>query len=131
MRHQAVHGGLHLSQLVAGQQHGAALVRDQPRQGVVERSEIGGHLVDEVVLQRFQYAQPRLGLAPLEPGSAALLMTLAASASYIAVPAAMRLALPEARPSIYLSLSLGVTFPMNLTIGIPAYAAVARLVTGG
>ncbi|MEM9756562.1 MAG: sodium-dependent bicarbonate transport family permease [Pseudomonadota bacterium] len=67
----------------------------------------------------------------LSPGGVALLMTLAASASYIAVPAAMRVALPEAKPSIYLTLSLGVTFPFNLTIGIPAYLAVARAVTGG
>ena len=67
----------------------------------------------------------------LSAGGTALLLTLAASASYIAVPAAMRLALPEARPSVYLSLSLAVTFPMNLTVGIPAYGAIARLVTGG
>ena len=46
-------------------------------------------------------------LLPIKTGDAALLITLAASASYIAVPAAMRLALPEARPSIYLTLSLG------------------------
>lgn len=70
-------------------------------------------------------------MAGLSTGGLALLLTLSASASYIAVPAAMRLALPEARPSIYLSLSLGVTFPMNLTIGIPAYAAIARFVSGG
>lgn len=67
----------------------------------------------------------------LSPGGVALFMTLAASASYIAVPAAMRVALPEANPSIYLTLSLGVTFPFNLTIGIPAYLAVASAVTGG
>lgn len=60
-------------------------------------------------------------LIGLSSGGAAILMTLAASASYIAVPAAMRLALPEARPAIYLTLSLGVTFPFNLTIGIPLY----------
>lgn len=70
-------------------------------------------------------------VAGLNAGGTALLLTLAASASYIAVPAAMRLALPEARPSIYLSLSLGVTFPMNLTIGIPSYAAIAQAVVGG
>lgn len=64
-------------------------------------------------------------------GGVALFMTLAASASYIAVPAAMRVALPEANPSIYLTLSLGVTFPFNLTIGIPAYVAVATALTGG
>jgi hypothetical protein len=65
----------------------------------------------------------------LSPGGAALLITLSASASYIAVPAAMRLALPEARPSIYLTLSLGVTFPFNLTLGIPFYVWLAGLVS--
>ena len=43
----------------------------------------------------------------------------------------MRLALPEAKPSIYLTLSLGVTFPFNLTLGIPIYVALASTVTGG
>jgi uncharacterized protein len=69
-------------------------------------------------------------VAGLSTGGLAVLLTLAASASYIAVPAAMRLALPEARPSIYLTLSLGLTFPMNLTIGIPIYTAVARFISG-
>lgn len=64
-------------------------------------------------------------LVGLSLGSTALMITLAASASYIAVPAALRLALPEARPAIYLPLSLGVTFPFNLTLGIPLYVAVA------
>ena len=67
----------------------------------------------------------------LSAGGTALLMTLAASASYIAVPAAMRVALPEANPSIYLTLSLGITFPFNLIFGIPAYLAVAQTLTGG
>ena len=66
----------------------------------------------------------------LIPGGVALLMVLSASASYIAVPAAMRVALPEASPSIYLTLSLGVTFPFNLTLGIPLYIAVASVLTG-
>jgi hypothetical protein len=70
-------------------------------------------------------------LLGLSPGGVVLFMTLSASASYIAVPAAMRVALPEANPSIYLTLSLGVTFPFNLTLGIPLYLAVATLVTGG
>ncbi len=69
-------------------------------------------------------------MAGLSTGGLAVLMTLAASASYIAVPAAMRLALPEARPSIYLTLSLGITFPMNLTIGIPIYSEIAKLIAG-
>jgi len=63
-------------------------------------------------------------------GNSALLITLAASASYIAVPAAMRLALPKAQPSIYLTLSLGVTFPFNLTLGIPLYIILAQIVGG-
>jgi hypothetical protein len=66
----------------------------------------------------------------LSTGGVALLMVLSASASYIAVPAAMRVALPEANPSIYLTLSLGVTFPFNLTLGIPLYVAVASTLTG-
>jgi uncharacterized protein len=61
----------------------------------------------------------------LSVGGTALMITLAASASYIAVPAALRLALPEARPSIYIPLALGVTFPFNLTLGIPLYLAIA------
>jgi hypothetical protein len=69
-------------------------------------------------------------LLGLSTGGVALLMVLSASASYIAVPAAMRVALPEANPSIYLTLSLGVTFPFNLTLGIPLYIAVATALTG-
>ena len=67
----------------------------------------------------------------LSTGGTVLLMVLSASASYIAVPAAMRVALPEANPSIYLTLSLGVTFPFNLTLGIPLFVAAASAVTGG
>lgn len=77
-----------------------------------------------------------LGLAAgmllgLSAGGVALMMVLSASASYIAVPAAMRVALPEANPSLYLTLSLGVTFPFNLTIGIPLYVGIAMAVSGG
>ncbi|MGR3759054.1 sodium-dependent bicarbonate transport family permease [Roseobacteraceae bacterium NS-SX3] len=57
----------------------------------------------------------------LTSGSLFLLMVLAASASYIAVPAAMRIALPKAEAGIYLTLSLGITFPFNITIGLPLY----------
>ncbi|MCV2894916.1 sodium-dependent bicarbonate transport family permease [Lentibacter sp. XHP0401] len=69
-------------------------------------------------------------LLGLSLGGTVLMMTLSASASYIAVPAAMRVALPEANPSIYLTLSLGVTFPFNLVLGIPLYLAVASFVFG-
>ncbi len=65
-----------------------------------------------------------LGMATmigLNEGDTLLLAVLAASASYIAVPAAMRLSLPEANPGLYLSLSLAVTFPFNIIVGIPLY----------
>ncbi len=61
----------------------------------------------------------------LSQGDGALLMVLAASASYIAVPAVLRHAMPEANPSLYFGLSLGVTFPFNLIVGIPLYTATA------
>jgi uncharacterized protein len=67
-------------------------------------------------------------LVGLSPGGTAILITLAASASYIAVPAAMRLALPQANAAIPLTLSLGVTFPFNLLFGIPLYIAVAQTI---
>ena len=70
-------------------------------------------------------------LIGLPTGSLFLLMILSASASYIAVPAAMRVAVPEADPGIYLTLSLGITFPFNLTLGLPIYLAIARSVSGG
>ncbi len=57
----------------------------------------------------------------LSPGNALLFSVLCASASYIAVPAAMRMTLPEANPSLYLSMALALTFPFNIIIGIPVY----------
>ena len=63
-------------------------------------------------------------------GGTTLVAVLAASASYIAVPPAMRLAVPEANPSLYLTLSLGVTFPFNVVFGIPLYHWVATRVAG-
>ena len=61
-------------------------------------------------------------------GDAALLVTLCASASYIAVPAALRHALPAAEPGLSLPLSLGITFPFNILVGIPLYLALSRAV---
>jgi hypothetical protein len=66
-------------------------------------------------------------LVGLDVPSAAILGVLAASASYIAVPAAMRLALPEADPGIYLSMSLGITFPFNILFGITLMTMLARV----
>jgi hypothetical protein len=70
-------------------------------------------------------------LLGLSTGGVLLFAVLSASASYIAVPAAMRVALPEANPSVYLTLSLGVTFPFNLVLGIPLYLALTQALTGG
>lgn len=64
----------------------------------------------------------------LSLGGATLVGVLGASASYIAVPPAMRLAIPEANPSFYLTLSLGVTFPFNVLVGIPLYFYFTKLV---
>jgi len=69
-------------------------------------------------------------LAGLSIGGAALLGVLAASSSYIAAPTAVRLALPEASPGIYLTASLGITFPFNLILGIPAYYWLAQSLEG-
>lgn len=59
-------------------------------------------------------------------GGSVLVGVLAASASYIAVPPAMRIAIPEANPSLYLTLSLGITFPFNVVLGIPIYLYFAQ-----
>ena len=75
------------------------------------------------------HASLALGLAAaagLSPGNGALLMVLAASASYIAVPAVVREAIPEASPSLYFGMSLGLTFPFNILVGIPLYVSVAH-----
>lgn len=65
----------------------------------------------------------------LSTGGITLVAVLGASASYIAVPPAMRLAVPEANPSFYLTLALGITFPFNVVVGIPLYHYVATVVS--
>jgi len=65
-------------------------------------------------------------LVTAEPGNRFILAVLAASASYIAVPAAMRLAAPQADPGLYLPMALGVTFPFNITLGMPLYYAIIQ-----
>ncbi|MBK7944767.1 MAG: sodium-dependent bicarbonate transport family permease [Flavobacteriales bacterium] len=59
-------------------------------------------------------------------GDRFMFATLAASASYIAVPAAMRLAAPKADPGLYIPMALGVTFPLNITLGMPLYMAIVE-----
>lgn len=60
-------------------------------------------------------------LVTTDPGNRFMFAVLAASASYIAVPAAMRLAVPKADPGLYIPMALGVTFPLNITLGMPLY----------
>ena len=90
-------------------------------------------LIAYAALGPIAHASLALGLSvllKLPAGDAALLMVLAASASYIAVPAVLRHALPEANPSLYFGLSLGVTFPLNILLGIPLYTFVAMQFLG-
>jgi hypothetical protein len=69
-------------------------------------------------------------LTGLSLGGATLLGVLAASASYIAAPAAIRMSLPDANPTIYLTSSLAITFPFNVALGIPIYFEIARRIYG-
>ena len=68
--------------------------------------------------------------AGLSVGGSAVVGIMAASASYIAAPAAVRVALPDANPAYYLTASLGITFPLNLIAGIPLFFALARALGG-
>jgi uncharacterized protein len=90
-------------------------------------------LIAYAALGPLVHAAIALGLAvllALPVADAALLMVLAASASYIVVPAVLRHAIPEANPSLYFGLSLGITFPLNILVGIPLYIWAAHAVLG-
>ena len=90
-------------------------------------------LLGYAILSPFVHATLALLLAialQLPTGDTALLMVLSASASYIVVPAVLRHAVPEANPSMYLGLPIGVTFPINLLLGIPLYMAAATKFAG-
>jgi hypothetical protein len=64
-----------------------------------------------------------------EPGTYVLFAVLCGASSYIAVPAVQRLAIPEASPTLPLAASLGLTFSYNVTIGIPVYIEISKLIT--
>ena len=88
-------------------------------------------LIGYAALGPLVHAAIALGLAVLlcmPVADAALLMVLAASASYIVVPAVLRYATPEANPSLYFGLAIGITFPINILLGIPLYTFVAKQV---
>lgn len=88
-------------------------------------------LLSYAVFSPFVHASVALGLAVLiglPVADGVLLMVLSASASYIVVPAVLRYAIPEANPALYFGLSLGITFPVNILIGIPIYMQAAKWV---
>jgi len=89
----------------------------------------GPFLVGFAVLAPLAHSLVGLAIARLvglNQGDSLLFMVLCASASYIAVPAAMRMTVPQANPSLYISTSLGVTFPFNVVVGIPIYMALVQ-----
>jgi uncharacterized protein len=91
---------------------------------IYELKKLGSFLIFFAILMPIFNASIAMALAyffGLSKGDAFLLALLSGSASYIAVPAAMRLSVPEANPSIYLPLSLAITFPFNISLGIPLY----------
>ena len=103
--------------------------------GLIAASQASGLKRYGVFLLVFGIAMPLVGGAiagllgstlGLSVGGTMLLTTLGASASYIAVPAAMRLAVPEANPSLSLGASLGITFPFNVVVGVPMYLSWAQ-----
>ena len=105
--------------------------------GLIAATQLGALKRNAVFLVLFGMLMPLFGAAVgallgraigLSPGGILVLATLAASASYIAAPTAMRTAVPEANPALSLTASLAVTFPFNIIIGIPIYQRLATLV---
>lgn len=96
-----------------------------------ELKQTGWFLIGFAILTAPIHAALGIGIAyvlGMSAGNALLFAVLCGSASYIAAPAALRLAIPNANPSLYVPLSLGVTFPFNITLGIPLYLAVIKLI---
>lgn len=107
---------------------GLLVARQLPALRQVHPALIGYGIVGPLV-----HGAIAMGLAALlglPAGDTILLVVLAASSSYIVVPAVLRHAVPEAKPGLYLGLSLGVTFVFNILIGIPLYTAVVQRVWG-
>jgi len=100
---------------------------------ISELKKLGSFLILFAILMPIFNAGVGMSLAyffELSKGDAFLLALLSGSASYIAVPAAMRLSVPEANPSIYLPLSLAITFPFNISLGIPLYYYIISSIWG-
>ena len=100
---------------------------------IYESKKLGFFLIAFAIVMPIFNALVAMGLGyyfGISKGDALLLALLSGSASYIAVPAAMRLSVPEANPGIYLPLSLAITFPFNISIGIPLYYFLINLLWG-
>jgi hypothetical protein len=98
-------------------------------QRIQDLRRAGPLLIAFAILAPLVHAAVGLALSlalSLPQGDTLLFMVLCASASYIAVPAAMRMTVPQANPSLYISSALGVTFPFNVVIGIPIYMALIQ-----
>jgi uncharacterized protein len=98
---------------------------------IQEVAKAGFFVIGFSVLMPILNAVIGIGLARLigiSEGNALLFAVLCASASYIAVPAAMRMTIPEANPSLYISMALALTFPFNIIIGIPVYLEIIHRV---
>lgn len=94
-----------------------------------EFRKVGAFLIGFALVMPVLHGLMGIGLAHvlgMSPGGAVVLAALAASASYIAAPAAVQLALPEANPGLYLTCSLAITFPFNILVGLPLYQALAQ-----
>ncbi len=105
--------------------------------GLIAATQLGALKQNAVFLVLFGVLMPLFGATvgallgraiDLSPGGIFVLATLAASASYIAAPTAMRTAVPEANPALSLTASLAVTFPFNILVGIPLYHRLATMV---
>ena len=95
--------------------------------------ESGAFLIGMAIGMPLVHAGLAIGAAralAMSPGDALLFTVLCASASYIAVPAAIRIALPQANPSLFLPMSLALTFPFNVALGIPLYLSIIEKLWG-
>ncbi|MGC8868367.1 MAG: sodium-dependent bicarbonate transport family permease [Sulfurihydrogenibium sp.] len=100
---------------------------------LVEIKKVGTFLIGFAILLPVFNALVAIGLAKifgLSKGDALMFTVLCASASYIAVPAAMRMSIPEANPSLYVTPALAITFPFNISFGIPLYYTVINNIWG-
>jgi hypothetical protein len=103
--------------------------------GIVSGKKIRAFVSNGIVPLAFAIISPLIvgciaayltGFVTNDTGDRFLLSILAASASYIAVPAAMKMAVPQANPGLYLPMALAVTFPVNITLGMPIYLSVIQ-----